>query len=213
MKVNRFLVIVLILIVLFLSLGVATADDSPAITVINGDIEQSSSDSNENYNARIITENITQTYEYYNEISVRVVDNNNNSIDGAMVYADNDDVMFPEDYGGKYYFVHYLDAGTYNLKFTLDDGIYKAEPAYMTLKILPTTFYGKITCKAYYGTTKDTLTMKATVYDDFNDFYEDGYVTFKVNGKSYTVKTKNGVATKKLKLKSWSLYIYCEIYQ
>jgi len=63
--------------------------------------------------------------------------------------------------------------------------------------------------KAYKATAYQgyKLTLKATVKSQGKNVNE-GKVTFKINGKSYTVAVKNGVATKKLKLKKIKSYTY-----
>ena len=51
------------------------------------------------------------------------------------------------------------------------------------------------------------VTLKATVKSQGKKVNE-GKVTFKINGKTYNVKVKNGVATKRLKLKKVKKYTY-----
>ena len=142
------------------------------------------------------------------EITIYIEDNNHNPIEMAEPYFDDYLNSWYDENGYYHFFPMYLDVGTHKVEFTLDDGRYKAEPVSINLKIVPSIFYGDIKCKSYYGTDKTTLTMKATVYDPDADCYEDGYVTFKVNGKSYKVKTKNGVATKTIKIKKAGTYTY-----
>ena len=161
------------------------------------------------YNAKIIAKDVTLEYssEDY-EITIYIEDNNHNPIEMAEPYFDDYLNSWYDENGYYHFFPMYLDVGTHKVEFTLDDGRYKAEPVSINLKIVPSIFYGDIKCKSYYGTDKTTLTMKATVYDPDADCYEDGYVTFKVNGKSYKVKTKNGVATKTIKIKKAGTYTY-----
>lgn len=161
------------------------------------------------YNAKIIAKDVTLEYssEDY-EITIYIEDNNHNPIEMAEPYLDDYLNSEYDEKGYYHFFPMYLDVGTHNIEFTLDDGLYKAQPVSINLTIVPSTFYGDIKCKSYYGTDKSTLTMKATVYDPDADCYENGYVTFKVNGKSYNVKTKNGVATKSIKIKKAGTYTY-----
>ena len=166
-------------------------------------------DDEEGYNAKIIAKDVTLEYsddDY--EVIVYLEDNNHNPIEGAEIYFE-DYLNSEYDENGYYHFFPmYYDVGTHKIEFTLDDGAYKAEPVSINFKITKSIFYGDIICKSYYGTTSGTLTMKATVYNPYQDYYEDGYVTFKVNGKSYKVKTKNGVATKSIKIKKTGTYTY-----
>lgn len=52
------------------------------------------------------------------------------------------------------------------------------------------------------------ITLKATVKTKNGKKVNEGKVLFKINGKKYTVKVKNGVATKKVKLKKVKKYNY-----
>ena len=54
--------------------------------------------------------------------------------------------------------------------------------------------------------------MKATVKDRFDDTVDEGKVIFKVNGKSYSAKVKDGVAVKKIKLSKAKTYNYKAIF-
>jgi len=62
--------------------------------------------------------------------------------------------------------------------------------------------YQKLTLKKYVTTDNRYAIMKATVKDKYDDTIDGGIVKFKVNGKTYTVKVKDGVAVKKIKLKA-----------
>ena len=207
MKFNKLFVWSSIILLLFLSIGIAAANENTTFDAVGLDTDEDLGEIDEGYNAKIIAENITQEYDAENQITIKIVDNDDNLIEMAKPYCD-DDLYLDFDYDGKYYFSHGLDAGNHEVQFILDDGIYKAEPVSVNIKILKSTFYGDIKCKSYHGTNKDTLTMKATVYDPYDDSYPEGYVIFKVNGKSYKVKTKNGVATKTIKIKKAGTYTY-----
>lgn len=217
-----------LLLMLLLSIGTAAADENATMESMKLNAEDNSvnqiiddaedntvntSPDNGQYNAKIIAENVTQEYGDYNDITIRVVDNDNNPIEMADPYIkgtmDDAFLYFTEyQFKGEYYFYHNIDAGTHIAEVGLDDGIYKAEPVFININILKTAFTGDIDCKSYWGTDKTTLTMKATVYNTDDEYYEDGYVTFKVNGKSYKVQTENGVAIKKIKIKKAGTYTY-----
>lgn len=214
MKLKNFIVLTFLLMLLFLSIGVATANENATLESVEFNADDNLTDYNgyysddEKYNAKIIAEDITREYDVDCEVPVYIVDNNNNPISGAEPYFDGYLNSWYDSDGYYYFYPMYLDAGTHNIEISLDDGIYRAEPAIVNIKIVKSVFYGDIKCKTYYGTDKTTLTMKATVYNPDEDCYEDGYVTFKVNGKSYKVKTKNGVATKTIKIKKAGTYTY-----
>lgn len=66
----------------------------------------------------------------------------------------------------------------------------------------------KLTAYKWISTTKSSATLKAIVKDTNGKKVKVGTVRFKVNGKTYSVKVKNGVATKNIKLKKAKTYSY-----
>ena len=217
MKSNNLIVSVsILLLVLFLSIGIATANENNTAEhmelggdedSIKSDVLKDSDDFDEGYTAKIIARNTTQKYNGDNEVVVKIVDSDNEIIDGADVFI-NDHYIPTYDEEGKYYFYFDFNPGNHKLKITLDDNHYTAKPVFINLKILKSKFTGKIKCKSYWGTNKGTLTMKATAYNDELFYNENGQFTFKVNGKSYKVKTKNGVATKTIRIKKPGTFTY-----
>lgn len=217
MKFNNLIVSVSILfLLLFLSVGIAAANEnntSKHMEFANGndsiesDILRDFDDLDEEYTAKIIARNTTQKYNGDNEVVVKIVDNDNEIINGAGVYI-NDRFAPTFDDEGKYHFYFDLKPGNHKLKITLEDSYYTAKPVVINLKILKTKFTGKIKCKSYWGTDKGKVTMKASAYDDGLMEYVNGYITFKVNGKSYKVKTKKGVATKTIRIKKAGTFTY-----
>ena len=217
MNIKKIIVLCSLLFVLFLCIGISTANENITIESAECNAEdtiledtgndEKYADYNNEYNAKIIANDLTLEYDPSDyAVAVRIVDNNNNPISTAKPTCDKYNLKY--DLDGYYFFYQmHLNAGTHKLKISLNDGHYKAEPVTMTLTIVKSTFDGTIDCDSYYGTDKTTLTMKATV-NPSEGKYEDGYVTFKVNGKSYKVKTKNGVATKKIKIKKSGTYTY-----
>lgn len=205
-----------LLLVLLLGIGAATANENNTIESVELDVGKDLSDSNESlnsndsaeeYNAVIIAKNSTQKYNGDNEVAVKIVDNDNKIINNAKVRI-NDSITPTYDDEGIYYFYFDLNPGDHNLKITLDNSHHKAKPVFINLKIVKSKFTGKIKCKSYWGISNDKFTMRATVYNDDLAYYENGYVTFKVNGKSYKVKTKNGVATKTIRIKKPGTFTY-----
>ena len=205
-----------LLLVLLLGIGVATANENNTIESVEIDVGKDLSDSNESlnsndsaeeYNAVIIAKNSTQKYNGDNEVAVKIVDNDNKIINNAKVRI-NDRITPTYDDEGIYYFYFDLNPGNHSLKITLDDSHHKAKPVFINLKIVKSKFTGKIKCKSYWGTNKGKVTMKATAYNDELFYNENGQFTFKVNGKSYKVKTKNGVATKTIRIKKAGTFTY-----
>ena len=217
MKFNNLIVSVSILfLLLFLSVGIAAANENNTIVSPENDIGDDLSDSDESvnsndsaevYNAKIIAKNTTQKYNGDNEVAVKIVNKENGIVNSAKVCI-NGHITPTYDDEGIYYFYFDLKPGNHKLKVTLDDKYHKAKPVLINLKIVKSKFTGKINCKSYWGTDKSKLTMKATVYNDELFYHENGYVTFKVNGKSYKVKTKNGVAIKTIRIKKAGTFTY-----
>ncbi|MBE6490959.1 MAG: Ig-like domain repeat protein [Methanobrevibacter sp.] len=148
------------------------------------------------YEDQLITFKVENDYGYIDDTYVSLYDEKGNYYEA----------WWDED-AEYYWFENKLPAGAHEITVFLDDEYYTAESLTYSVFVEKSYFYGTVTCKSYYGTTSDTLTMKATVKDSY-DYREDGTVTFKVNGKSYTVKTKNGVATKTIKIKKAGTYTY-----
>lgn len=109
-----------------------------------------------------------------------------------------------------YYWEGYSDftwkpVGTYTVTAVCDD-YYNIKPATFTFKITKGSV--KLTPKVYHSASGDYATLKCTVKDSYGEYVYEGTVTFKINGHSYKVKVKNGVATKKVKLSKAKTYKY-----
>ena len=201
---DKRIIISVIFIVGFLAISAVSADDN-----ITSD--------NEVYNARIIAKDVSKEYDPIEGSTVlfRIVDMNGKAVDDAEPTATYDnkkvDVVY-DDYHyfsskpGTYYIDRYPVLGNHKVKITLDSLDYSAKPVLINVKItkMPT----KLTLKKYVTTNKQYAVMKATVKDRFDDTVDEGKVIFKVNGKSYSVKVKDGVAVKKIKLNKAKTYSY-----
>ena len=201
---DKRIIISVIFIVGFLAISAVSADDN-----ITSD--------NEVYNARIIAKDVSKEYDPIEGSTVlfRIVDMNGKAVDDAEPTATYDnkkvDVVY-DDYHyfsskpGTYYIDRYPVLGNHKVKITLDSLDYSAKPVLINVKItkMPT----KLTLKKYVTTNKQYAVMKATVKDRFDDTVDEGKVIFKVNGKSYSVKVKDGVAVKKIKLTKAKTYSY-----
>ena len=237
MKLKSLIVLGALLLVLFVSVGITTAHENTTAGVeLNAEVNSNDNTqdialaiettSDDVYgDEKVVIIDITDYNGYsgdkkvldYEEqfISCKVKDGAD-YIDDAYVcmYDENGneyEVWWDEENG--YYWVEdKLPVGNHEITICLEDSYYTADPLVNSVVVEKAYFAGDVFCKAYYGTTSDTLTMKATVKDSYG-YREDGTVTFKVNGKSYTVKTKNGVATKTVKIKKAGTYTYSAIFK
>lgn len=66
----------------------------------------------------------------------------------------------------------------------------------------------KIKAYKWISTTKSFANLKSIVKDSKGRKLKEGTVKFKINGKSYNAKVKNGVAIKKVKIKKAKTYKY-----
>lgn len=170
----------------------------------------------ENYNAQIIAEDMSEEYNPSgNDILFNIEDLNGTPIEDAQPTVTYDNKKIRAGYDSEHYYSPNLgtyvldidpDAGIHKVKIELNTSKYLAKPVMMNVKIdkIPT----KLSLKKYVTTTKEYAILKATVKDSYGDKVDAGKVKFKVNGKTYSVYVKNGVATKKIKLKKAKTYTY-----
>ena len=172
---------------------------------------------NENYNARIIAENTTHEYRPYmgNEIWFLLKDSDGNPIRNANPTATYDNKKISvfyddENHYGKGWGTYILDVnpqfGNHEIKVELNTTKYLAKPVSFNVNI--TKISAKLTLSKYVTTTKEYAVLKAKVKDKNGGSAFEGKVKFKVNGKTFTVKVKNGVAKMKIKLKKAKNYKY-----
>lgn len=95
-----------------------------------------------------------------------------------------------------------LEKGTYKLTVSIEDSAYKIDPVTITVKI--TNMNPKVYAKKIVTSDK-YLVLKATVTNNGKNVNE-GKIKFTIHGKTYTVKVKKGVATKKIKIKNGYYY-------
>ena len=211
MNLKNFVVLASLLMLLSLSIGMVSANENLTMESDGTNLE----DIKEEYDAEIVTaENYTAHYmsddELYFElqpsdvvegnIDFDVVDNNTGRVIGQATYLAN----FNHGYG-------YVDAAVGNYKAILKASdifkdSYKIKPAVINVKITKAPVI--LTAHKWISTTKNYATLKATVKDEFYSPVCVGTVKFSINGKTYSVKVKNGVAVKKVKLTKAKTYTY-----
>ncbi len=160
------------------------------------------------YNAIISAEDFTATYNSGKSINVKVKDLNGNPIEYAIVKivyskSKNEDMDMTNANGICALKVRESVANQY-ATISLDDPYYSAAPITINIKIID----AKISVKKIVSDTRSYFTLKAIVKDSNGRYIKEGYVKFTINGKKYNVKVKNGVATKKIKIKKAKTYRY-----
>lgn len=177
---------------------------------------------NDNYPSHEFTVNVTvkKTPVYFvaNDIISKVTSTNKLTVNVKDIYGKNVDegkIIFSingKNYesnvkgGVAAYTLNPLRAGTYavNAIFVSDNYVENSVPFSLIVKKLSI----KISANKWISTTKQYATLKATVKNSNGRNINEGNVKFTIDGKSYWVKVKNGVATKKIKLKKAKNYSY-----
>lgn len=131
----------------------------------------------------------------------------NNVIDGKinfLIDGNNYESNVNEDIAT--YTLSQLKAGTHNViaSFISD----KYESNNVSFNIIINKASVKIVTYKWISTTKQYATLKAIVKSSNNKNINEGTVKFTINGKTYNVKVKNGVATKNVKLTKAKTYSY-----
>lgn len=110
---------------------------------------------------------------------------------------------------GDFSFVPPVGIGTWTVTFSSSESFVSATPIQRIATIKKSTVSVKAKKVVEYKGFK--IKLKATVKSNGKNVNE-GKVQFKINGKKYNVNVKNGVATKKLKLKKIKKYKYTAKY-
>lgn len=143
------------------------------------------------------------------QIPVSVKDSYGNPVDDVKVTVKYfNGVSYDEntDSSGKAYFYAYPEIGTFATYFNVDDENYAANPVKINVKVTKAPL--KLSAAKITSVSNKYVKLKATVHDEWGDKVLEGKVKFTINGKSYTVKVKNGVASKKIKLSKVKTYKY-----
>lgn len=112
---------------------------------------------------------------------------------------------YTTDSSGYIKFAPSLAVGTYSIAISSNNPHVLISNVYKTAVVKKSSVTMKLAKASTYQGFK--VTLKATLKSQGKNVNE-GTVTFKINGKSYKVAVKNGVATKKLKLKKVKKYKY-----
>ena len=209
---NKFFMLGLIMIV-FLSVSCVCAGDNETVTDDSSsdlDLENEDTLVESNYNAEFIADDFSGKYSPYNEFNVLLFDENGDEIsyeDVRLVWNNGKQEQLYE-WDGYSGYNTYIDksVGNYKATVVLKDSDYNAKPISVNVKI--TTAAVKLTAKKWVSTTKQYSYLKVYVKDQNGDPVDEGTVKFTVNGKSYNVNVRDGVAVKKIKLTKAKNYKY-----
>lgn len=164
----------------------------------------------DNYDAEFIADDFSEKYSPFNEFNVLLFDDYGNELEGENVIlvwnnGKQESLDEWEDYSG---YNTYIDknVGSYKATVVLKDSDFNAKPVTLNVKITKANV--KLYPKVYYSTQNHYATLKTTVYDQNGDAVDEGTVKFTIDGKSYNVKVKDGVAVKKVKLSKAKTYTY-----
>ena len=195
--------IFLIILVILAIVSVSAVSASENITADDSLLSESSQ---ENPNDNTYNSEITAKYDEPNERVKIYVKENYGEKEDALVEKvkckfDNRTTKstdsYIDGYNGAFYAISTssLDKGKHQAEIRIVDSFYKAKPI-----LFDFTVNKKIaTLHAVKITTTSDIILKATVKCNGKNVNE-GKVTFKIKGKSYTASVKNGIATKKIKL-------------
>lgn len=194
---KKIMILVIVLVSLFAISAVSASDNATS--------------DGQSYNAKIVAKDLNEDYDELNGNTMLfyIKDLNGKPINDAKPTVTYDNKKINAIYDEDHYFsekqgTYYLDRdpeiGSHKVKITLNTSKYQAKPVFMNVKINKVT--PKLTLKKYVTTDNRYAVMKATVKDKYGDGIDGGIVKFKVNGKTYSVKVKNGVAVKKIKLRA-----------
>lgn len=217
---KKIILTVALLFAIIVSMGIVSAsenmttdnpisleEDNDKIAQIDSNNEKLSDDEN-SYPVEIVAKASNKNVKveikdpYYTETNV---------VADCLYYKfDNGTKKIASDYddsenGAVYKIPHNLKNGRHTVILSISDSVYTADPLFIEFyvnnteqavtKKTPTVKTTKCT------TTGKYVTLKATVTYDGKKI-KDGKVKFTIKGKTYTVKVKNGVAIKKLKVKN-----------
>ena len=114
--------------------------------------------------------------------------------------ANGEEGYYTDDEGINYITPDYLEVGTYIAKVSCNEPKIKAIPK--TRKIIITKTSISLKAENVSISSKNNIQLKAKLRFKNNSKVKEGKVKFTIDGKSYIVKVKNGVAIKNIKSKN-----------
>lgn len=205
---KKLLILGLIFLV-FISIAAVSANENETVD------DEIITDVEEDYDAEIVADDSYTTHYFSDDdltFGIVAHDNNVEVGEATVDVYDNKTAAFMGHgyFDGEIGYVNvHGDVGTYKaviVKCDAVDNPYKLKPTYLTIKITKAPV--KLTASKWISTTKQYTTLKATVKDEYGGDVFEGTVKFTINGKSYKVKVRDGVAIKKVKLTKAKTYTY-----
>ena len=162
-------------------------------------------------NAKIKFENdktFTREYNSGKSFDVKIVNKTNGKGIETILRVDyykngkriDEEFYYTNEEGINYITPDYLKPGTYKAKVSCEEPNIKVEPKYKTIIIKKTSIILK--AKDISSSGNENIELKANLKFKNNKKVNEGKVKFTVDGKSYTVNVKDGVATKTIKVKN-----------
>ncbi|WP_298502165.1 hypothetical protein [uncultured Methanobrevibacter sp.] len=156
---------------------------------------------------KLISNQITSTVSTYTTLKVNVRDTLGNIVNnGTVIFTINGNSYTVNVKDGVAIKQVKLAKGTYECNATyFGENCYSNE-TYFNVVINKANV--KLTAYKWISTTKEYTTLKIIVKDTLGNKINEGSVKFTIDGKTYKINVKNGIATKKLKLKKSKTYTY-----
>ncbi|MBR3112566.1 MAG: hypothetical protein IKH29_02490 [Methanobrevibacter sp.] len=156
-------------------------------------------------NTKITTkQNVTFTYGSNNLIYATIEQDSEYGSARPVLYYNGKIIKGTEKKANQFAFKFNKPVGIYQVELQLDDGNYYAEPVKVNVTI--TKAAPKLTVKKSYSTTKSYVKLRAILQNQDEYYLNEGVVNFTINGKTYSVKVKDGEAIKKIKLTKAKTY-------
>ena len=162
-------------------------------------------------NAIITASYYTSNYKSGTATTVKITDKDTGLplkyVEGKIELSNGKTQHFFTDSKGQFSWVPSLSAGTYRVTYSLSQSFNHVSAASITRNVVINKAPVSVKAtkaSAYIGSK---VRLKATV-KSLGKNVNEGKVTFKINGKTYTANVKNGVATKLVKLPKAKKYTY-----
>lgn len=197
---KKFFIIGLVLLVILSISAISAAENTTDVVSNDDDYE---------IPAVISAKDYSSVYNSGKTIPVQVKDNNGNPLEDVDVAISLNTGRFYSDFtdsNGKVYLEVFENAGSHKANIFINDEGYDAKTVKINVKVAKAPV--KLTASKITSKTNKVTTLKATVKDQWGYSISQGTVKFAINGKSYKVNVKNGVATKKIRLTTAKTYNY-----